>query len=44
MLQLMFKKKFYQGYILPLIDNTIQYNTNFIYTVGNTKQYNISYE
>ena len=24
--------------------NTIQYNTNFIYIVGNTKQYNISYE
>ena len=23
---------------------TIQYNTKFIYTVGNTKQYNISYE
>ena len=25
-------------------DNTIQYKTKFIYIVGNTKQYNISYE
>ena len=26
------------------LSTTIQYNTNFIYTVRNTKQYNISYE
>ena len=31
------------GYGL-LTYNTIQYNTKFIYIVGNTKQYNISYE
>ena len=25
-------------------EDTIQYNTKFIYIVGNTKQYNIRYE